>query len=297
MFGMFFSRLFRRLSEQQKKSQSHFRQPRGQSVTAQSVLPKALLVGHSHVVAVRMALMPNGHPNERLDICAIHRENLKPEVTSTPDGPVLHPGLRARIDQDRYDFAFLSIGGGPHIIMGLVKNPATFDFVLPYEPDLPIVEGAQVLPYDAVLETLRRRNAHNRNIFAAVSDHFRKPLFHLDYPPPVPDGWARDNGGPFADKIDVQGVSPLSVRYKLWRANLQVLDEMCTAHGIERIGVPPSMLASDGTLADEGLFKDPIHGNRAYGHEVAQQIFSIMNRGKISREPTARNILRQETAG
>ena len=149
-----------------------------------------LLLGHSHTVAVRLAMEEDDAIGTWLDVCTIARENLQPEVALGENGYELHPGLKSRIKAKDYQSLALSIGGGPHVIMGLPQSPEPFDFILPSEPDLPLLKNVRLLAYDAVVETIRYRNTINRNILESIVGCFDGVIFHLDYPPPVPDGWA-----------------------------------------------------------------------------------------------------------
>lgn len=230
-----------------------------------------LLLGHSHTVAVRLAL----EEDERLawlDICTIAREKLQPEVQMKKNGYELHPGIKSRICGKAYQNLALSIGGGPHVIIGLPQSLEPFDFILPSEPDLPLLKNARILSYDSVVEVFRSRNKNNRNTIEAIAACFEGTIFHLDYPPPVPDSWALLHPLKFSGVLGKYGVSPLSLRYKLWRVNLETITEILSEFSIQRLKVPADMLADDGAISQKALYRDPVHGSASYGRAVAQQL-------------------------
>lgn len=235
--------------------------------------PKScLLLGHSHTVAVRLAMEEDNKGEPWLDICTIAREKLQPEVQRKKTGFELHPGLKARINAKAYQSLVLSIGGGPHIFLGLPQSPEPFDFILPSEPDLPLQQNARILPYDSVVALIHSRNQQHWPTFKALRANFEGPIFHLDYPPPVPGKWALRHPLKFAKIFDEQGVSPLSLRYKLWRVNLASMAEILSASSVQRLEVPADMLDSDGAMAHKALYRDPVHANGKYGRAVIQQL-------------------------
>lgn len=235
-------------------------------------MSRILVVGHSHVFPLRLALAQDAARAAEIDVCAIHAENLKPEIT---DG-VLHPGLAARITGEDWDAVFLNVGGGPHVVLGISPHKEPFDFILPFAPDMPLQPNARILPYRLVYDIMKRRNEINLGVISEVNHLAKGRKFHFAYPPPLEEGHIRSHPGAFADAIAMRGINPLPLRRKLWMLNNLILRECCEDHGITVLDVPAAMMRPDGALVLYAALHDPAHGNIHYGRALLDQISFAM---------------------
>jgi hypothetical protein len=165
---------------------------------------------------------------------------------------------------------FSFVDGVHHVMFPLrqVRGPAPappFDFVLPAEPDLPVAKGAEIVPYDAVQESLRRCFQPRIDVLRRIADLTPERLVQVELPPPAPDRWL----GEWLENLRSEPkvaheLPPRFVRYKLWRTASQIFREEADKLGGRFVDHPPEAVDGEGFMRDE-LVLNINHGNVAFG--------------------------------
>jgi hypothetical protein len=191
--------------------------------------------------------------------------NLDLHFIRTENDLALNPILANIVCGANFDAMVTVLGGNEHNILGLVRHPRPFDFVLPEQEDLPLDEGAEILPYQLVVETVRRQIKVYK-LLRVLRDLHNGPMVEVESPPPVPSAdHIHAYPKTFADEINNRGVASRFLRYKLWRVRSVLVREFCETIGVEFLRVPSEALDAEGMLLPEGWNADPTHGNAWYG--------------------------------
>lgn len=250
----------------------------------------ALVIGHSHVGAIIRAVKARKAalaPGETLNIEAVNRrhESFLPEFEKTlTGGEQINKNLLAMIKRtlrDPHGLIVSCIGGNQHNILGLARHDQPFDFVSPERPDLPIDDGAEMIPYLALKDVLAAQMKKEFKIIRRLSDVAKARLYHVESPPPHPSNelgaeyianWTKQFGG--------RGAAPASLRLKVWRLHSSVVREFCESIGVPFIPVPAEALDANGYRVDAATnHGDPAaitHANAWYGELVLRQIDTLI---------------------
>ena len=186
------------------------------------------------------------------------------------------------------DFVFLFIGGSEQHRLGLLNDPVPFDVVLPAEEELPISPNAIVLPYFQVKRLLLSYSDMKLCLVATLGDFFRCPVFQRQAPPPIEsESHIRSYPGPaFQQLIAERGISPPSLRYKLWCIHSRNYEEVCKRKQINYLTVPPGTTCG-GFLNPEYIGNDSIHANLAYGHALIKDMLRQIELLSVNVPPTS----------
>lgn len=237
---------------------------------------RILLLGHSHIANLQQAYQERGGklPGLLIEFAPISSPNYSPNL----EGDRLHPAIAAILGKPRFDAVVSCIGGNAHFSLGLVNHPRRYDFVLPAEPDLPLQEGAEILPYGLMLLRLEQMAHETTPVLPAVKAATTRPMFHLESPPPVPSAaHITAHAKHFAPLIAHYGVSRPERAYRFWRLQSQMMQNICTAQGISFVPAPAAMLDAQGMLKPEAWRDDPTHAGPAYGHAVLDQLCALLS--------------------
>jgi hypothetical protein len=224
----------------------------------------AVCIGHSHVEAIEAAA---AQANVPLHIFNIWR------FTDAPYGRGTLQAVRERRSQ-LLGPVFSFVGGGLPQQFGMIAHPVRpYDFVWPEQPDIPLTEGAEIVPYEAVHDTMKATIAPFLQTMEEIRQLMAGAVFHIESPPPCeeeivanqPD-WAAIYG-----TNDV--IAPIWFRYKLWQLHSRILRAHCDSMNIEFIAHPREAVDERGFLLPQ-LRGRPGHGNAAYGALVLLQMRS-----------------------
>jgi len=224
---------------------------------------KLVCIGHSHTEPLAAAATQAGVPLDVLNFWHL------PNPFTLEDGQQrLAPALRARLVGP----VFSLVGGAVHQDVGLVVHPRPFDFIWPGAPDLPVTEGAEIIPYGAVHAAMALRTQPYLDIMSAVRASAPERVFHMESPPPYEhEELPRDDPGFYHFFGKDAAFSPAWLRYKLWRVHSGIVAAHCRAAGIGFIAHPPESVTPSGFLRAE-LHGTPAHANAAYGALVLAQM-------------------------
>lgn len=225
-----------------------------------------LCIGHSHVACVARAAAATGAPLQALNFWEM------PGAIERDDGP---PHFTAALQQQlrRHEGPVFSlIGGAVHGVIGMLVHPRRFDFVLPWEPELPLDPAAEVLPALAVRGMLEALMTEYLALMVELRKLCRGPMFHLEAPPPYADAQRMHADIPWALYPGMcQEISPAPMRCKLWRLHSRIVSDWCAAAGVTFVACPAPAVDADGFLG-EPYYGDGAHANEAYGELVLDQM-------------------------
>jgi len=179
----------------------------------------------------------------------------------------------------RADFVISMIEGAGHSVLSLAEHPWNFDFVLPSEPDLPMLTGATVIPVDAIRRTLLELSEPLLIGISVLAETYDVPILHIEPPPPLQEitklGLDAVHRNFIESGLLFQGrnktFSNKWVRYKAWRLHTQIIAERCVASGVTYLPTPKAVQDKHGFLRPE-FDSDGIHGNTDYGVIVLEAV-------------------------
>jgi hypothetical protein len=166
--------------------------------------------------------------------------------------------------------------GSQHLADFLFEADPVFDLILADRPDLPLEQGATLLPEGLVREY---EKTFLGGLEKSIDRLKREPdcrVFVAATTPPKGDDdelralmmaepFFQDRAKRFGLDITNVRFTPRFVRLKLWLVIQQLMREMADKHGVYFIPPHPSTLDADGFLRREYWENDVGHANHAYG--------------------------------
>jgi hypothetical protein len=221
-------------------------------------------IGHSHVGALAQAGVKEMDVINFWDVGDLwaHWTELRP----------LREDLAERVAKG--SVVISAIGGAAHFVLGMVEHERPFDFILSSAPDLPLDPTRDLLPLDAVRETMTELAAPLLRGLSVLAGLVNVPLIQIGPPPPlalVIHARTQFNFPPehFIGKTDTP--TPKWPRYKMWRLHCEVIEDYCRQHGVKYVGAPTGANDDEGFLHPD-FDQDGMHGNAAYGRLFMEDI-------------------------
>lgn len=236
----------------------------------------ALVIADSHIFAIRQAV--KDCQIDGIDCLYLRDKQYRP----LHKGNTINRKIKSIINAGETNARtiFLSIRGNHHSILGLVNHPVPFDFILKDNPNLPLNDNAYIIPYVQVYEVMYNM-IKDKVLFPIklFSKIIKNDIYYLESPPPNPsDEHIKKYPEIFKDKIEKYGVSPKTLRFKLWRLHSSIIKMTCNECGIHFISVPEDSIDGEGFLKEKYWVEDPTHANAQYGKLVIDQIKSISDK-------------------
>jgi hypothetical protein len=228
-----------------------------------------LCIGHSHIDSVIAAA--------RAANVALDSVSFWPSLTAysfRPDGSAeLTADARARLIAPVFSF----VGGAVHHEIGMFVHSRAFDFVWPEGQDLPLTEGVELVPYDALLTVMREHTQPFLEIMRTIRRHTAGSMFHIESPPTYP-GEVVPMEAPVWVNLENARIAPAWFRYKLWRIHSAIVRDFCSQSDIAFVPHPSEAVDAQGFLAT-AFYGFPAHANQAYGALVLRQMRALMSGG------------------
>lgn len=224
-----------------------------------------VMLGHDHLASVRSVLAaPRPAPVAgRPALALVHAAGgrFPYAAASVPGGDIrFDESLLRRIGvlvPPGSERCFVtSFGGDGPALAALSGSGRPFDFVLPAQPDLPLDADAEFVPYRVVCEALERWMLPQLLQLRALRAAVGGAVLCLEAPPPR-------NCGDIAGR---------GLRYKLWRAQGELLRQFCAGNDIEFLPVPSSSQDADGFLRADGHGEREGDADTWYGRLVFEQV-------------------------
>ncbi|MGE0279129.1 MAG: hypothetical protein AB7P20_00750 [Rhizobiaceae bacterium] len=225
-----------------------------------------LAIGHSHLGCVQDAAVACGLEMEAINFW------LSPGASIPAEGTLrLSDELRTIVRKHRGPVLSF-VGGSSHTVLGVLVHPRRFDFVLAEQPGLPIHPEAELLPQHAVAAMLRAHMRGYLDLMEEIAGIASEPIHHFESPPPYWNGVQMRRFIPWALFPDMKReISAAPFRWKMWRLHSALIRDWCEHIGADFTPCPERSFDERGFLA-EACFQDGLHGNRAYGRLVVEQI-------------------------
>ncbi len=187
----------------------------------------------------------------------------------------INDAVDRRIPTDREIMFVAHLGGNTHNALFLLRNKRKIDFIIPGMEDLPVLDNAEIVPYDAVRRIIAQHCQLFMDDLEGIWRGRRGRVLCVISPPPIRDDeyvrTVADRDPYFAAMGNVD-VTPASVRHKAWVVHSNIYRDVCRKLGVE-IVEPPSDAVVDGRwLAPECLGADPTHANLVYGERLLSKI-------------------------
>ncbi|HEY5799195.1 MAG TPA: hypothetical protein VIT92_03195 [Burkholderiaceae bacterium] len=173
---------------------------------------------------------------------------------------------------------FLSINGC-ELLTSMPDDDEAFDFHLPFRPDLPIIPGRPIIPFEVVWQQLWGMLGNMANILLSTRLTLGGTrIVNVIHPPVISDAQAKVDTRIMEKNYPGAEISPLSVRLKYYLMYVKMMDMICSQAQIANMMPPPAAIGPDGALLDE-YAADVVHGNKLYGALVAKQMSDLIAAG------------------
>lgn len=256
----------------------------------ESVKMRILGIGHSHISAIWEAAKYRSRSDVSLEILNLRKfEPLRKSEVYSIKGEV------EEFIKKGAELIFSTIGGNTHNVLGLLKHPQPFDFVLPGREELPFEKNAKLISFDILKERVELQASHKLAILSMVKAVIGNqiPIYHVESPPPIEnseyiisklDGCFRQTLKQRGiDNIEKNVIASSVLRYKLWRLHSQIFQEHCCEEGISFINVPAEAMSNEGFLLKEfWSHSDVTHANQLYGECILKQLEEKLKKEIIS---------------
>jgi hypothetical protein len=244
---------------------------------------RILIIGDSHVDAVKRAALTLA-VDESVAVTAERIARLKDDK---PVGDVEFEVFLQRIASlTPRDFVVSMVGGHQYNAFGLVQHPEAFDFHLPERPDLPPLRQREILPYQVLLDQFRSSaNGKDGERIRKLRQSTPARVVHVCPPPPKEnsDHIMQRHEALFVKQGLLQnGVTPATIRLKLWLLQVGALKVVCTACGVEFLPVPSGAQTPVGYLAPAYSADDATHANLDYAALILQQLKALTSSALIT---------------
>lgn len=232
-------------------------------------------VGDSHTDAIRAALV-SGLVSAPANLRLLVKRRINPQKPSI--GGDIHedaiPGFAERARQA--DLIVLQLRGNQFNTLCLLQHPVPFDFEIRHPDIAPELHDVVLIP-NALLrdyfdQTLK---AGYGKVLKDIAERSNATVYCLAPPSPKRDHtFIIQNAEKVFKSLDIGrvGVTPASVRLKMWIMQNQSLEALCESLGIRFLWMPPGTTDDHGYLLEEYYARDATHGNAAYGACVVRQI-------------------------
>lgn len=216
-----------------------------------------LLVGHSHVEAIRAALTPD-------EAEWFHVVNLTTDPILDDKSPEAGQKLIDRFG--RVDVLCFIISGNFHNVLSLINHPEPF--WLGAGP-----KNGRFIPVSTMRRVVEENLNSNLVITKSLLEKFPAEIkIMIDAPPPLEDTeHIMKHPGYFTDKVHL-GFSPEYLRLTIYALQCEVTRRQAEDLGVAWIPAPDASKNEKGLLLNTYFTHDPTHGNAAYGRLVLNAI-------------------------
>ena len=240
-------------------------------------IPAVLVVGHSHLRALQNAVherRPDAQFEPAPRFLQLRQPGFEPDLTQAAANRAFWPPAAwAMLADPEPDCIVSCIAGQSHTVLGLVEHVQRFDFVLDAAPELALDETREVLPGALVRALMARQMQPDLLTMRALRHFSPRPVVHLNAPPPIPSAkHILQYPNNFRERLKTFSVTPALIRYKLWRLQSALTEQVCRELGFDFLPVPPQTQDEAGCLVPRAWNPDPSHGNAWYGEQVWAQL-------------------------
>ncbi len=242
--------------------------------------PKILIIGDSHVHAIRDSLREAQPESGEFDVTALRIKIEYGEKKGAGD-VTFDEALKLCNELSGRDFLATAVRGNQYNTVGLIQHPRPFDVMLPDAAPL-AANKAELIPLGLFRQFFHDtlRSGYSRMLMR-IKQATAVPMACLAPPAPKEDNEHIKQGAEtfFREAgISEFGVSPPQLRLKLWTLQDEALALFCKENGMLHVGNPPEARDENGYLKREYYFRDATHGNTSYGALVVKQLIALASR-------------------
>ncbi len=249
----------------------------------QAGVPRLLFVGDSHLEAIKRALAAM-RPAPHLQTEAIRFRKVKSDGEL---GDMDLDEVEARVRELRdEDVLACFIGGNQYNAFGLVQHAQPFDFHSLDRPDLAPMPGREIVAYRTLRDLfVSGLSGNDGKRIARLVAACRARVVQLAPPPPKLNELRilQRHESLFKEQgIAERGLTPATIRLKLWALQMSVLEQLCREWRCTLLPVPGEAVDDAGFLKDEFSADDATHGNESYGRLNIEQVLAFAAPGLSS---------------
>jgi hypothetical protein len=256
--------------------------------TSRSTVGPILVVGDSHIGALRQAYDTqdlNGG-TRRIDVKFIGLAPGNSWARPTSPNQRYDPQVVEEIGQLgaelRATALFSTIYGNGHLIVGSIRQPRPFDFVIPGDESVTLPRDREIVPYALIRKKALNSSKVLLGFLSTLGRRLGVPAYHIAAPPPASDNErlsqylsrAAATGG--HDWLVSTVVESPVFRYKVWRVYEEAAREVVESEGGIYIPPPKEALDAAGFLTKR-MEHDGFHANSLYGEAVLTQLSNVLH--------------------
>ncbi|MCW2411746.1 MULTISPECIES: hypothetical protein [unclassified Sphingobium] len=245
---------------------------------------RAVVIGQSHTVCIGKAAQIYPDLGRGVAVFRLESKQVSVGDGSTPFNEILQiiKGLPEHIP------VFLSFFGTVHNVIGLVRQDADFDLILPGDKDSSQSNGSKIVPFHAMEAAFNHYIGKPSKAYA-IRDAANGETFLISSPPPK----ARNDFiiARFREKSDKKyrgkdvvemGLNNPLLRRKMWSIERDLNKHWADINGWGYLNPPQNAVDKAGFL-EERYYEDATHANSEYGALVLLQIAGIIEKtlGKL----------------
>lgn len=227
-----------------------------------------LVLGNSHAQALKDALAIDHQSgnNPGIDVKWTYGPTTEKPVGDLP----IHEAMGLVADLKATDIIGVCYAGTFHNILGFLKHDLPFD-VAPRE--LSGDARAKYIPVNVMRAQFFELNKA-RTLIPNIKAATKASVYHIAPPPPKADeDFIKDRMKRYRGQVVEEfGLNPPSLRLKLWKIEMSVLESVCQGWGVGFVHSPPDACDKAGFLRREFYGADATHANVDYGRLVLSQL-------------------------
>jgi hypothetical protein len=193
--------------------------------------------------------------------------------------PIVAQLIHETVPPDNYVALSTMLGGNVHNSLGLLQAPEGLDFLPPDQVDLPLLDGAQIVPYALARAAMAEQCEIYLNDLRGVRSSTTGRMFHVMPPPPIKDDTylaSIVDRDPYFASLGRNTITPSSVRHKLWQLHNSIYAETCAELDVEVVTPPEESMIDGRWLSSDCIGPDPTHGNMLYGARILRKIEGLL---------------------
>lgn len=172
---------------------------------------------------------------------------------------------------------FLSVGGSDQHTIAMLNHHRVMDVVVPWACDLPVQDGATLIPFRMMEQLLLIEVSWKLNLLRLIHERLGVASYFWQAPPPIgsEEHLQRHPGPQFQELAGSCGFSPLVFRLKVAAIHDELFKSLCVELGVHYLLAPAAALEPNGSLRVDFCTEDSIHAGLAYGALLLAEACSI----------------------
>jgi hypothetical protein len=238
---------------------------------------RAVIFGQSHTVCMSQAAQAN---LERMEGISIYR--FAGKRSTVGDGSVSIKKAIELIDKLPATVpVFLSIIGGIHNIMGLVRQEPDFDFLSAPDATIEDLDIIDIVPFRTIADAFDFY-IEQASQYLPIIQAAQGPVFLIGTPPPkelnafIIEKFSKKKNQDYRGRNVLEiGLNTPRLRRKFWELECQRSIKWAEKQGIKYLAAPRQSFDVNGFIK-ECYYEDATHANMDYGTLVLTQISEIL---------------------